>query len=193
MSEPNTITTTIEEVIVEEKEMPQEMPEPLTVEQRLEALEKELAESKKREAEKDAKIEQLWNLVMEGQINVKSNGSASEQSKTIKVVEEKTEFVRYWKCDSYNNSYNSMYTKFTSNPHVSFMKQDLKEEWMATNPRNKGQWEVTLKRLVEYEFIEEGRDGRFKTYKLCEGEIQAQRNYLKRLVRINTAGTARLA
>ena len=65
---------------------------------------------------------------------------------------------------------------------------------MATNPRNKGQWEVTLKRLVEYEFLEEGRDGRFKTYKLCEGEIPSAKELFEDIgENANTAGTARLA
>ena len=189
MSEPNTT------IIVQEEEMR----EPLTLEQRLVALEKELVESKKREAEKDAKIEeqgakleQMWKFVMEGQRNTSS--AAEEEHNLTEVVEEKTEFVRHWKCDSYNNSYNSMYTKFTSNPHSSFMKQELKDEWMATNPRNKGQWEITLKRLVEYEFLEEGRDGRFKTFKLCEDVTRTAQELFEEIgENANSAGTARLA
>ena len=124
MSEPNTT------IIVQEEEMR----EPLTLEQRLVALEKELVESKKREAEKDAKIEEQCvradvEIVMEGQRNT---SSARRKNKTItEVVEE--DWFEALKCDSYNNSYNSMYTKFTSNPHSSFMKQELKMSgWQLT-------------------------------------------------------------
>ena len=174
-----------------------------TVEERLAAVEKELAESKKREAEKDAKIvelssglEELWKVVLEGKY---SNTTVSSQEASTEdpipsddeEEEEDAVFIPYWRCETYNNSYNMLYQMFASNPDERFKKNELKDEWLSTNPKNKTQIETSLNRLIEVGFVEEEGKRGSKTYKLSHNETRNADELFKAIGRnANTARTA---
>jgi len=215
-----------EEIITSDDDVKSfEEPKEFTLEERLAKVEKELLESKKREAEKDAKIdsleeslEELWNIVMKG-----GNKNSTKSSSTISTPKSEFEFdedpelsdeegddedddkdeleekeayepVIFWKCDTYNDSYNMLYQKFVENPDENFKKQDLKDEWLNTNPKNKTQIDVSLKRLVEAGFIEESGKRGSKTYKLSDNEIPSARDLFEEIGKnANTAGCAKLA
>ena len=65
--------------------------------------------------------------------------------------------LKFWKCDTYNDCYNWLYDLFTGEQYddeTGFPKKRLEELWLATNPRNKRQYDVSLKRMVEHGFLE---------------------------------------
>lgn len=65
--------------------------------------------------------------------------------------------LKFWKCNTYNDCYNWLYDLFTGDEYddeTGFPKKRVEELWLATNPRNKRQYDVSLRRMVEHGFLE---------------------------------------
>ena len=79
--------------------------------------------------------------------------------------------LKFWKCNTYNDCYNWLYDLFTGDEYddeTGFPKKRVEELWLATNPRNKRQYDVSLKRMVEHGFLEVSGKRGSQVYKIRE-------------------------
>ena len=134
-----------------------------TLKNRVETLE---AENQKLHAGQQVMEEQLKTL----EANFMAELAGLKQSMTLVVKQQDMmdpnernptyyhdDVLKFWKCDTYNDCYNQLYDLFTGDQYddeTGFSKKRVEELWLATNPRNKRQYEVSLKRMVEHGFLE---------------------------------------
>ena len=77
--------------------------------------------------------------------------------------------LKFWKCNTYNDCYNWLYDLFTGDQYddeTGFPKKRVEELWLATNPRNKRQYDVSLRRMVEHGFLEVSGKRGSQVYKM---------------------------
>ena len=171
-------------VQVNDIHMPSNDEDNLSIEERLEAAEKLLKEKDEEIKNLTSKLDKVSaeQAEMKSQMvelteflhKVSKNDPVANVNTTSVPVatrpkQEKGEgYVSVWQCDTYNDCYNFLYDKFVSNPDDSFTKEELKQEWLSTEPKNKTQVETSLNRLIVQEFI----DRNSKSYQLSRNEIQ---------------------
>ena len=134
---------------------------PNPLEERLAAAENKIAEQAAVIEKQGQELDDVKKLVMALMaINFKTEASKVNATGEVNI----------WWCDTYNSCYNMSYEKFVSNPEGSFTKEQLKNDWEATQPKNKSQINTTLNRMIEVGFIEEFGKRGSKSYKLSDNE-----------------------